>query len=111
MPLSSGPFNWPPTGIAEVVDIDKVWMLNMKLSSGPFGWLDKKGIDVFLEEIESETRDVLFSKYDRDLVRRYLGPYIKTGQTGIKSGKGFYTYPDPAYEAADFLVNPFSTRL
>lgn len=97
-------------GISEVVDIDKVWMINMKLNSGPFGWLDKKGIDVFLEEIESETRDVLFSKYDRDLVRRYLDPYIKKGQTGTRSGKGFYTYPNPIYETADFLVNPFQPR-
>ena len=97
-------------GISEVVDIDKVWMINMKLNSGTFGWLDKKGIDVFLEEIESETRDVLFSKYDRDLVRRYLDPYIKKGQTGTRSGKGFYTYPNPIYETADFLANPFQPR-
>ena len=96
-------------GIAEVVDIDKVWMINMTLNSGPFGWLDKKGIDVFLGEIESETRDVLFPKYDRDLVRRYLDPYIKKGQTGTRSGKGFYTYPKPVYETADFLVNPFQS--
>jgi enoyl-CoA hydratase/3-hydroxyacyl-CoA dehydrogenase len=98
-------------GIAEVVDIDKVWMINMQLNSGPFGWLDQKGIDVFLAEIESETRDVLFSKYDRDLVRSYLDPYIKKGHTGTHSGKGFYTYPNPTYESADFLVNPFSSPI
>jgi len=96
-------------GIAEVVDIDKVWMINMTLNSGPFGWLDNKGIDVFLSEIESETREVLFSKYDRDLVRCYLEPYIKRGQTGRHSGTGFYTYPNPIYEAVEFLVNPFQT--
>ncbi len=94
-------------GIADVVDIDKVWMINMKLSSGPFGWLDKKGMDIFLSEIESETRNVLFPRYDHDLVRRYLDLYIKKGQTGASSGKGFYTYPNPIYEAADFLENPF----
>jgi enoyl-CoA hydratase/3-hydroxyacyl-CoA dehydrogenase len=94
-------------GIAHVADIDKGWMINMKLSSGPFGWLDKKGVDVFLSEIESETRNVLFPRYDHDLVRRYLDPYIKKGQTGTSSGKGFYTYPSPIYEAADFLENPF----
>jgi enoyl-CoA hydratase/3-hydroxyacyl-CoA dehydrogenase len=98
-------------GVAEVADIDKVWMINMKLNSGPFGWLDQKGMDVFLREIEAETRDILFPKYDRDLVRQYLDPYIKKGQTGAESGKGFYTYPNPAYEAADFLVNPFKTPI
>jgi len=88
-------------------DIDRSWVTFHNAFIGPFGWLDQKGIDVFLEEIESETRDVSFSKYDRDLVRRYLDPYIKKGQTGTRSGKGFYTYPKPIYEAADFLVNPF----
>jgi 3-hydroxybutyryl-CoA dehydrogenase len=95
-------------GIADVFDIDKVWMIIMKLNSGPFGWLDQKGIDVFLSEIESETREILFSRYDRGLVRRYLDPYIKKGQTGAGFGKGFYTYPNPRYEAADFLINPFN---
>jgi enoyl-CoA hydratase / 3-hydroxyacyl-CoA dehydrogenase len=96
-------------GIAEVVDIDKVWMINMTLNAGPFAWLDKKGIDVFLAEIESETRRILFSKYDRDRVRRFLDPYIDKGHLGTRTGKGFYTYPDPAYLAADFLINPFQS--
>lgn len=95
-------------GIADIVDIDKVWMINMKLNSGPFGWLDQKGLDVFLNETASETRDILFPKYDRDLVSKYLEPYIKKAQTGASAGKGFYTYPNPAYETADFLVNPFN---
>jgi enoyl-CoA hydratase / 3-hydroxyacyl-CoA dehydrogenase len=94
-------------GIADFTDIDRVWMINMKSISGPFAWLDKKGLDVFLTEIESEGRDFLFPEYDRDQVRRFLDPFIKKGQTGISSGKGFYAYPNPVYEAADFLVNPF----
>ena len=27
------------------------------------------------------------------------------GELGIKSGKGFYSYPDPAYGKAEFLAN------
>ncbi len=94
-------------GIATVADIDKVWMINMNLGSGPFGWLDQKGLDVFLTEIASETRTVLFPRYDHDLVRKYLDPYLEKGQTGVNAGKGFYSYPNPAYEKADYLVNPF----
>ena len=97
-------------GIADFMDIDKVWMINLKSRSGPFAWLDKKGIDVFLTEIELEKRDFLFPEYDRDQVRRFLDPFIKKGQTGISSGKGFYAYPNPVYEAADFLLNPFQPR-
>jgi enoyl-CoA hydratase/3-hydroxyacyl-CoA dehydrogenase len=96
-------------GIADFADIDRIWMINLRLNSGPFAWLDKKGIDVFLTEIESEERDMLFPQYDRDQVRRFLDPFIKKSQTGICSGKGFYTYPEPAFEAADFLINPFQS--
>lgn len=96
-------------GIADFADIDRIWMINLRLNSGPFAWLDKKGIDVFLTEIESEERDMLFPQYDRDQVRRFLDPFIKKSQTGISSGKGFYTYPEPAFEAADFLINPFQS--
>ncbi|UCF55714.1 MAG: hypothetical protein JSW15_06210 [Deltaproteobacteria bacterium] len=30
---------------------------------------------------------------------------IERGELGVKSGKGFYTYPDPEYLSPDFL-NP-----
>ncbi len=65
-------------------------------------------MDVFLSEIESETRNILFPRYDHDLVRNYLDPYIKKGHTGTNAWKGFYSYPNPIYEKADFLVNPFN---
>ena len=97
-------------GIADFADIDRIWMINLRLNSGPFAWVDRKGIDVFLTEIESEERTMLFPQYDRDQVRRFLDPFLKEGRTGINSGKGFYHYPEPAFEAADFLVNPFQPR-
>jgi len=97
-------------GIADFADIDRIWMINMKSNSGPFAWLDQKGMDVFLTEIESEERNILFPEYDRDQVRRFLDPFVKKGQTGIGSGKGLYTYPNPVFEAADFLLNPFQPR-
>ena len=94
-------------GVAGIEDIDKVWMINTQLSSGPFGWLDKKGIDTFLNEIESEERHLLYPEYDREQVSRFLGPFVKNGHTGEGAGKGFYTYPGPAYQEAAFLLNPF----
>lgn len=94
-------------GVADVEDIDKVWMINTQLRSGPFGWLDRKGIDTFLDEIESEERDLLYPGYDREQVNRFLGPFVKKGHTGEGAGKGFYTYPGPAYQEAAFLLNPF----
>ncbi len=94
-------------GVAAFADIDKVWMINYRSRSGPFAWLDNKGIDVFLNEIESEGGDLFYPEYNRGQVRRFLDPFIAKGQTGESSGKGFYTYPNPAFEEAGFLKDPF----
>ena len=94
-------------GVAGSEDIDRVWMINTQSNSGPFGWLDKKGIDTFLDEIESEERDFLYPEYDREQVSRFLNPFIKKGHIGEDAGQGIYTYPDPAYQEAAFLLNPF----
>ena len=32
-----------------------------------------------------------------ELIVDLLQPYIDRGELGIKTGKGFYSYPDPAY--------------
>lgn len=96
-------------GIAHFADIDKIWMINMKSSSGPFGWLDRRGLDVFLSEIEAEERELLFPLLNRDVVRGFLEPYIEEGRTGKNSGKGFYSYPDPVFEETDFLLKPFKS--
>ncbi len=94
-------------GVANTIDIDKVWMINTKLDSGPFGWLDQKGFDTFLSEIESEKRNLLYADCDLDQVRRFLDPFVKIGNTGASVGQGFYAYPQPAYQEAAFLINPF----
>ena len=94
-------------GVADIEDIDRVWMINTQSRSGPFGWLDKKGIDTFLDEIESEERALLYPEYDREPVSRFLGLFIENSHTGEGAGKGFYSYPDPAYQEAAFLLNPF----
>jgi 3-hydroxyacyl-CoA dehydrogenase len=33
----------------------------------------------------------------------YFEPFIEKRSLGMKSGRGFYTYPAPAYQQADFL--------
>lgn len=35
----------------------------------------------------------------------FLKSYIDRGDTGVKTGKGFYTYPNPAFSANGFLMN------
>ncbi|ACL01963.1 3-hydroxyacyl-CoA dehydrogenase (NAD-binding) [Desulfatibacillum aliphaticivorans] len=94
-------------GIADCDHIDKIWMINMMSGSGPFAWLDKKGINEFLNELESEQRQLLFPEYDLLVIKRFLKPYLDSGWTGLTSGRGIYSYPEPEFEKPDFLENPF----
>jgi enoyl-CoA hydratase/3-hydroxyacyl-CoA dehydrogenase len=36
-------------------------------------------------------------------VAAFLEPYLNRGEYGLKSGKGFYSYPNPEYEQSDFV--------
>ncbi|MEN8246282.1 MAG: 3-hydroxyacyl-CoA dehydrogenase NAD-binding domain-containing protein [Thermodesulfobacteriota bacterium] len=98
------------SGVAGFEDIDRVWMINTQASSGPFGWLDAKGIDLFLSEVESEERALLYPEYDSRQVPGFLEPFVQEGKTGKKAGQGFYAYLDPAYEDPGFLANPFQGK-
>jgi 3-hydroxybutyryl-CoA dehydrogenase len=33
----------------------------------------------------------------------FLKNYVDRGDLGVKSGRGFYTYPAPAFQQPDFL--------
>ena len=32
--------------------------------------------------------------------------YVDAGHLGVKTGRGFYEYPDPAYQRPDFVTGP-----
>jgi 3-hydroxybutyryl-CoA dehydrogenase len=34
----------------------------------------------------------------------FLKPYVDNNWLGVKTGRGFYTYPDPAYARPGFLT-------
>ena len=36
----------------------------------------------------------------------FLKAYVDRGDVGVKSGRGFYTYPDPAYAQPGFIRTP-----
>lgn len=83
--------------VAEIEAIDKSWMINFKMSSGPFGVLDKVGLDTAWH-ITSTRRNPASKAF-----AALLKTYVDQGKLGEKSGEGFYKYPHPAYQQADFL--------
>ncbi len=97
-------------GIASVEDIDRAWMRIMKMPIGPFGILDLIGLKTALEINEYFAKALRWSigrRYLRNQIQTgadFLKEYVDKGWLGVKSGRGFYTYPDPAYQQPGFLT-------
>ena len=83
-------------------DIDRAWQIFTKMKVGVFGLMDTVGLDTVynIEMVYYEA-----SKDPKDKPPDALVEKIKRGELGVKSGKGFYTYPNPEFLQPDFL-NP-----
>ncbi len=78
-------------GIATYEDVDRSWMGNTKMAIGPFGMMDSIGLDTawHVVSVRRDSRSVRFAEILKKLVDE--------GKLGIKSGSGFYSYPNPAF--------------
>jgi 3-hydroxybutyryl-CoA dehydrogenase len=87
-------------GVATHEDVDRAWMIAFGARAGPFGMMDGVGLDV--------VRDIEMVYYresgaESDAPPRLLLERIARGDLGVKTGKGFYSYPNPAYQAPGWL--------
>jgi 3-hydroxybutyryl-CoA dehydrogenase len=89
-------------GVASLEDIDRAWMVVTKWPHGPFGGLDAIGIDVAWQITDYWAREI---PSDGQLRRNatFLKSYVDRGELGVKSGTGFYSYPDPAFAQPGFI--------
>lgn len=90
-------------GIASVEDVDRTWMIQMETPMGPLGTMDIIGLDV-IRDIEMVYHEE--SGDPADAPPRVLLDKIANGELGEKTGKGFYTYPNPTWQHVDFLKTP-----
>jgi 3-hydroxybutyryl-CoA dehydrogenase len=90
------------SGVATVDDIDRACMAVAKLPRGPFGTMDRIGLDTVWEITDYWAKKAFFLA---DLRRNanFLRKYVDRGHLGVKSGQGFYTYPNPDFERPGFL--------
>jgi 3-hydroxybutyryl-CoA dehydrogenase len=81
-------------GVASFEDVDKAWMSFYGTKIGPFGLMDRVGLDV-VRDIENiyygESHDI------RDSPPKLFLEKIERGELGVKTNRGFYSYPNPAY--------------
>lgn len=87
-------------GFVDFQDIDRAWMAAYGLPVGPFGQMDINGLDI---TYHVETSYFLESGEERDRPPEALKALVDQGDLGVKTGKGFYTYPGPAFADPDFL--------
>jgi 3-hydroxybutyryl-CoA dehydrogenase len=94
--------NLAVNGFASVEDVDRAWMGVTKMPIGPFGMLDDNGLDTVWHIINSAAKKYFFLRQLRRNAN-FLKEYVDRGKLGVKSGQGFYTYPDPAFRRPGFV--------
>lgn len=90
-------------GHADPEDVDRLFAMFWGTNQGPFGAMDRVGLDV-ISDIEDTYIAVATDPTDRRSGR--LHELVAAGNLGVKTGAGFYRYPDPAFEAAGWPREP-----
>lgn len=99
--LNSAAITLAQQRVASIEDIDRSWMHITKASVGPLGALDAIGLDTVWTITDYWARQ----RGDPQLRANasFLKQYVDRGDLGVKAGRGFYTYPDPAYAQPGFI--------
>ena len=89
------------SGVASIEDIDRAWMIKFgREKPPPFAQMDRIGLDVIRD---IELRYAAESGDRDDLPKPILTERVERGELGVKSGRGFYEYPDPAWARPRFV--------
>jgi 3-hydroxybutyryl-CoA dehydrogenase len=86
-------------GVLDFEDIDRAWLLVFG-PLPPFAHMDLVGLDV--------VRDIEMQYYrasgdERDKPPKFLEEWVAQGRVGVKSGRGFYSYPAPEFKRPGWL--------
>ncbi len=104
--LNSAAISLAQQGVASIEDIDRSWMHITKAPVGPLGALDAVGLDTVWTITDYWARRLGDPQLHANAA--FLKEYVDRGALGVKSGRGFYTYPDPAYAQPGFIELPDS---
>lgn len=88
--------------VASVEDVDRAVMIHFQMPIGIFGMLDGIGLDTIWHVMESNAK-ISGDPGAQQFADEFKRNYIDKGWLGLKSGRGFYTYPDPEFERPEFL--------
>jgi len=82
-------------------NVDRAWMGVMKTPVGPFGILDQVGIETAYDINQYWAKAL----NDPELQANadFLKTYVDQGWLGVKTGRGFYSYPNPEFLKPGFV--------
>ncbi len=89
--------------IASPIDVDRTWMISTQTPMGPFAMLDMIGLETAYNICLHLAR-VTGDEQMQDIADYLKEHYVDKGKLGMKTGEGFYKYPDPAYAQPSFLT-------
>jgi 3-hydroxybutyryl-CoA dehydrogenase len=104
--LNSAAISLAQQGVASIEDIDRSWMHITKAPVGPLGALDAVGLDTVWTITDYWARQLGDVQLRANAA--FLKEYVDRGDLGVKAGRGFYIYPDPAYAQPGFIKAPDS---
>jgi 3-hydroxybutyryl-CoA dehydrogenase len=89
--------------VASVEDIDRAWIGVMHTIMGPFGIMDSIGLDTIWKVTDYWAK--VLNEPQQIANAAFIKTYVDRGDLGVKSGRGFYAYPDPAFAKPGFIDN------
>lgn len=103
VPLLSAAQSLVVNGIASPMDIDRTWVISTQAPMGPFAILDMIGLETVYNVCLHLAKVAGDEQMQRiaDYLKKH---YVDKGKFGVKTGEGFYKYPDPAYAQPSFLT-------
>ncbi len=98
IPWLASACNLRANDVASIQDIDRAWMVNSRTKMGPLATCDFVGLDTMYHVSKGIQNEV--SQQNAKYIKEN---FLDKGKLGIKSGEGFYTYPNPKYLEKDFI--------
>ncbi len=102
VPLLSAAGDLLVNGVSDYESVDKAWMIGVGVPMGPFALLDMVGIDL-AHDVHKYRGELLNDQADLKRAAFYKKNFVEKNKLGMKTGQGFYTYPNPGWKDPNFL--------
>lgn len=104
-PLLQSALSLVANGVSTPEYVDRTYMIANRCSMGPCGMVDMVGMTTAYNigmHWGTTNNDAQMLK-NAAYIKKH---FIDKGLMGLQTGAGFYSYPNPSYQAADFLAVP-----